>query len=124
MELGTVQTVTGKVDPARKFKCTTAAFNVIIFSPQGCFYAVHTINYMNCGSQQTYSDNQKTIEKEDDMNMRHRNCAEEFKFQGKNKNLQSRIRKLRRLPIDRDYATSAVSQFQFLHKTAARMTTK
>ena len=25
IELGTVQTGTGKVDPARKFKCTTAA---------------------------------------------------------------------------------------------------
>ena len=25
IELGTVQTVTGKVDPARKLKCTTAA---------------------------------------------------------------------------------------------------
>ena len=28
IELGTVQTGTGKVDPARKFKCTTAAREV------------------------------------------------------------------------------------------------
>ena len=30
IELGTVQTGTGKVDPARKFKCTTAARDQII----------------------------------------------------------------------------------------------
>ena len=28
IELGTVQTGTGKVDPARKFKCTTAARDI------------------------------------------------------------------------------------------------
>ena len=36
IELGTVQTGTGKVDPARKLKCTTAARDFPIFGEAIC----------------------------------------------------------------------------------------